>query len=282
MTKNGYTYWSFATDTTSKGTYTVTYTATTNEDVLTKTISIKVGDNVAPTLSFNKGELTQDFIYDGENKIEYVLEVNKSKKTFVVKVINNGEEVVSHNLGLVISDKDDKGTPNNNMSWTNLSYELTGENVTTGETSTSNGTKTTQYLIGGTGKYTLTLTMSDSYDNERKATIEFNVVAKSEVKENKDTVVGAVLIVISLILLAGVILFFTFTGKKGVKSNKTKKEKVVKTKKTTTVQKDDVKVDETEVVVENNEEVETQPEVVEEDTTVEEESQEEPKTGDVE
>ncbi len=229
VTKNGYTYWTFKTNKTSKGTYTVTYTATTNEDVLTKTISIKVGDNVAPTMSFNRGELTQDFIYDGEHNIEYVLEVNKSKKTFVVKVINNGKEV-SHNIGLLISDKDDTGTTNSNMSWTNLSYELKGDNVTVGESSTTNGTKTTQYFINGTGKYTLELSMKDSYDNERKSTIEFNVVSEEKVEEDNDTVIGAVLIVISLILLAGVILFFTLTGKKGG-SKTAKKDKTVKSKK---------------------------------------------------
>ncbi len=245
VVNNGFTYWTFTTNTTSKGTYTVTYTATTDEDVLTKTISIKVGDNVAPTLTFNKGDLVQDFIYDGENKIEYVLEVNKTKKTFIVKVINNGTEVVNHDIGLAITDKDDSGSPKT-ISWTNLSYELTGENVTTGSSSTTDGTKTTQYFINGTGKYSLTLTMKDSYDNERKATIDFNVVTKSTVEEDNDTVIGAVLIVISLILLAGVIVFFAFTGKKGGNvSVKTKKDRAVKEKKEEVVieenKEDDVK-----------------------------------------
>jgi len=297
--KNGYTYWTFKTSDT-KGSYTVTYTATTDEDVLTKTVNIKVGDNVAPTLSFNKGELTQDFVYEGED-IEYVLEVNKSKKTFVVKVINKGQEVISHDIGLVISDKDDMGT-DSNMSWTNLTYELVGDNVTKGETSTVNKVEKTQYLISGTGKYTLKLTMSDNYDNERTAEIKFNVVAKSEAKENNDTVVGAVLIVISLILLAGVILFFTFTGKKGgtkttktkkvakapktqVKENKAKEEAVVeeKVEETKEVEAEEIKTEEA-VVEDNADEVvieETQEEAKTEEE-VSEEKEDEPKTGDVE
>ena len=223
---NGYTYWEFTTSETSKGTYTVIYTATTDEDTLVEKRTIKVGDNVAPVLNFNKGELTQDLVYDGKNDIEYVVEMNKSQKKFVVKAVNNGKEVYSYNIGLTITDKDDTGTTNSNMSWSNLSFELTGAHVTKGDTSSTS----TQYLISGTGKYSLKLTIKDSYDNTRTETIDFKVVSVSDVEENKDTVVGAVLIVISLILLAGVILFFTFTGKKGgskkVKTTKSKTEKV--------------------------------------------------------
>ena len=228
--ENGYTYWSFTTHETSKGTYTVTYTATTEEDVLTKTFSVKVGDNVGPVLTFNKGDLVQDLVYDGENDIEYILEVNKSKKTFVVKVVNGGEEIYSQNIALVISDKDDTGSVNSSMTWANLTYELTGKNVTKGDSSTTSGTTTTKYIISETGKYTLKLSTKDNYDNESQpASIEFNVVEKTAVKENKDNVVGAVLIVVSLVLLAGVILFFTLTGKNGgnksFKKSKTSKEK---------------------------------------------------------
>ncbi len=292
---NGYTYWSFKTNESTKGTYKVIYTATTEDDVLTKTFNVKVGDNVAPTLSFNSGDLTQNYIYNGETDIEYVLEVNKSAKTFVVKVVNNGEEIVAHNIGLVISDKDDNGQPNNNMSWTNLSYELTGDKVTKGDTTTNGNVTKTQYLIRGTGSYSLKLTMKDSYDNERTAEIDFKVVEKSEVKENKDNVVGAVLIVVSLVLLAGVILFFTFTGKKGKKSTKAKKEKVAKTKKVesnneSNVEKEEVTEEKQEEVSEETVEeakVETveEPEVIEEvksEEVVETKEDEEPKTGDVE
>jgi len=290
---NGYTYWTFTTNETSKGTYTVTYTATTDEDVLTKTVSIKVGDNVAPTMTFNKGELTQDLVYDGTNDIEYVLVVDKSinNKSFVVKAINNGKEIYNYNIGLVISDRDDSNTENTNMSWTNLTYELTGDNVTKGNTSTSGNVTTTQYLISGTGKCSLKLTVKDSYDNERTATIDFKVVEKASTKENKDTVVGAVLIVISLILLAGVILFFTFTGKKGNASKtKTKKEKVAKVNNKPETKEVEEVVEEKaeEVVVEEvKEEPKTEATEVIEATEVKTEEvetkvDEEPKSGDVE
>lgn len=275
VTENGYSYWTFDTNENSVGTYTVTYTATTDEDVLTKTIKIKVGDNVAPTLSFNKGDLTQDFIYDGEHDIEVVLEVNKNKKSFVVKVVNNGEEIISHNIGLTISDKTDDGTTNYNKSWsTGLSYELVGDNVKKGNTSTSSGTTTTQYLISGKGEVSLKLTMTDDYDNTRVETIKLNVIEKTTVEENKDNVVGVVLIVISLVLLAGVILFFTFTGKKGNKGSKTKKEKVVKTQKIEN--KTESKVEEVKNDVASQDAEEVAVEEAETEEVVEEEAKETP------
>ena len=223
---NGYTYWTFTTGETSKGTYTVTYTATNNDGKITKSVSIKVGDNVAPKISMNAGATTQDLIYDGENQIEYIVSVNKDKKTFVVKAINNGKEIYNHNIGLVISDKDDKGDINTSISWFKLNYELVGvngETVTAGSTTTTDGTTTKTYYIKETGKYNLKLTMTDGYENTTTddTSIVFKVLAKAAPKEKNDTVVGTVLIIISLVLLAGVIVFFTFTGKKN--SVKTKK-----------------------------------------------------------
>jgi len=181
-------------------------------------------------LNMNAGALTQDLIYDGENEIEYIVSVNKDDKTFVVKAINNGKEVYNHNIGLVIQDKDDKGD-SSTPSWSKLSYELVGvngENVTKGSTTTTDGTTTTTYYIKETGKYNLKLTMTDGYENTTTddTSIVFKVLAKAEPKGKSDTVVGTVLIIISLVLLAGVILFFTFTGTKGPK--KAKKDKTVK------------------------------------------------------
>ena len=296
---SGYTYWTFTTNETSKGTYKVTYTATNDEDVLTKTISIKVGDNVPPTINVgNKSKVQKELVYDGEHDIEYLVEVNKTKTSttnryFKVTVTNNGEVVYSEDLNLSISDKDDIGSTNTSLSWTNLTYELTGPNVSTGESSTNK----TQYLIKGTGKYTLKLTIKDSYDNERAESIEFNVVSKSNAKENKDNVVGAVLIVVSLVLVAAAILFFTFTGKKGGNSKaKTKKVKVAKETKKVEDKKvesvEEVKVEETqetateetEVEDASTEEVETAEEVKDEaEVEVKDEANdEEPKSGEVE
>ncbi len=281
VTENGYSYWKFDTESTDKGSFKVIYTATTNEDVLTKELTIKVGDYQAPVLKYDAGKLTQKYVYDGTHDIEVVLKVNKSKKSFVVKVINNGKEVIEHDIGLVISDTDDTLTGGNtNMSWTNLEYDITGDSVTKGDVSTANNVTTTHYTISGPGSYSLKFTMKDSYDNVNdRESIDFKVVTKASVKENKDNVVGAVLIVISLVLLAGVILFFTFTGKKG--GNKAKKNKTKSDVKATKVKA--IKEEKTEVKeAETKEEVAELTEETQADEVVDEKVDDEPKSGDVE
>ena len=306
VVEGGYSYWTFTTEESDKGTFKVKYTATTDEDVLTKEINIKVGDYQPPTLKYDAGELTQKYVYDGKHAIDVVLEVSKKDKSFVVKVINNGKEVIAHNIGLVISDTDDTLTGGNvNMSWTNLEYEVTGDHVTKGEVSTSGNTTKTHYTINGAGSYSLKFTMKDSYDNVNdRESIDFKVVTKASAKEEDDSVVGAVLIIVSLVLLAAVILFFTFTGKKGGKKVKAnKKQRKVKAEPKTKVSskkveaKEEVKEVEPKVeevteqteVAEEPEVVETE-EVQEAETTettqeaevVEERVDEEPKSGDVE
>ena len=285
---NGYTFWTFTTGQEAKGTYKVIYKAETTEEVITKEISIKVGDNVAPTLTYNAGDLTQNYIYNGVNDIEVVLEVNKKAKTFVVKVINEEKEIIAHNIGLVISDNDDSLSSGNvNMSWTKLEYELTGDHVTKGTTTTEGNTTKTQYLINGVGEYSLKFKMTDSYDNVNdKKSIKFNVVSKATVEEeDTQTVVGAVLIVVSLVLLAGVILFFALTGKKGKGTKTSKTNKTVRAKRqpkavkeVETQKVEETKEDETEDSV-TEETTEIQEDVVEE---VQEKVDEEPKSGDVE
>ena len=297
VTINGISYWAFTTNKDTKGSYTVTYTATSNEDILTKTFKIKVGDNVAPTMTYDKGDLTQSIVYDGENDIEYVIKVNRTtnNKSFVVEITNNGK-TYTHNINLRIKDKDDTNIENTDYPWSNLTFKLVGDKVTEGEiTSTS-----AQYFIKGTGKYSLQLTIKDSYDNEATETIDFKVVAESKVEEKNDLVVGVVLIIMSLILLAGVILFFVFTGKKG--GSKSKKEKTTKNKqpkaKKVESKKEIVEVESKEETAEEVKEVEeTKTETVKEteevvekaEETVEteqpkqvEESNNEPKEGEVE
>ncbi len=211
-----------------KGIYTVTYTATSDDAKITKTFDIKVGDHIAPTIKMNyESELSQDIIYKGKD-ISYkfnVVTTNSSTQTrkFVITASSNGKTIYEYDLGLSISDRDASGQVTEDYPWTSLDYSLTTEN---GKIS---GTKP-EYTISGTGKYTLTLTVDDGvYGNVATKVITFNVVDETEAKEENDTVVGTVLIVVSLVVLAGVILFFLFTGKKGkgTKSKKTKKIEAV-------------------------------------------------------
>ena len=153
-----------------------------------------------------------------------------NKKLFVKAVAGNKTIIDSIDLGLVLSDLDDKGveTSVSNL-WNNLTFELRNADNTLSpvDENTDEGYKT--YNITATGEYTIRLVTHDQTPNESLPyEIKFNVNQKAEVSHINDTVVGIVLIVISLVVLVGVILFFTFTGKKGGskkgKNKSTKKE----------------------------------------------------------
>ena len=219
VTLNGYQVWMFTTNENSKGTYTVTYTATTSNASIEQSFEIKVGDNVAPTFTIvGEDVLGQDLIYDGETEISYQINLNRSKNTLEIVVKSGDTTIYTHDTKLEIWDRDDSGSSRKMTSWTNLTVELTGDNVS--ESSETTGL----YTISGTGECTLTLTMTDSYSNTATKEIKFEVVTETAPEDNtNDTVVGTVLIVLSLVILAGVILFFTFTGKKGGTSRKSRK-----------------------------------------------------------
>ncbi len=220
---NGKSWWVFTPA--EKGIYKVTYTAVSDYATdLVMSFDMKVGDHVAPTISINyETELKQDIVYKGKD-INYTFDVVTSgvNKKFVIKVTSNGKTIYEYNLGLNISDRDENGQVSSNYSWSDLKYTLTTEN---GKLSGSDK----EYTITGTGKYVLTLSIKDKYNNETTKTIEFNVIEDNKVEEEDDSVVGTVLIIISLVVLAGVIGFFTFTGKKskGTKTKKTRKSKKV-------------------------------------------------------
>lgn len=217
------------------GTYTVTYTATAGDEKLTQTFNIKVGDSVGPTLTMTKqAELKQDVVYDGEHDIEYYVTLDKANKTIKIKAVSNGETLFTYDdIELSITDRDGKNELIEGYKWNYLSFDLTkdGVSATKGDTDEAN---TTKFLIKDHGKYTLNITSTDSLGNAaiEDINIEFKVVRPDSQKSDNGTIIGAVLIVVSLLVLAGVILFFTFTGKnkKGSKSKKKdNKQEVVET-----------------------------------------------------
>lgn len=247
---NGVQVWKFKTNSSSKGLYKVVYKATSKYTSIEKSFTIKVGDNIEPTITMShKEDLKQEIVFDSE--IEYKIDIDRNDKTVVITASKNGSEIYSYDLGLKIKDIDEEGytTDNTYSLWDNLSAELTGKNVT----SKGDGV----YTITGAGKCTLTIKASDGeLANVRTETFEFNVVTETEPEEKDNTVVGTVLIVISLVVLAGVILFFALTGKKGngkkVKSAK-KEEKAVEVEEQEDEETEEVVEETAEEVEESNE-----------------------------
>lgn len=244
-------YWYFKTND-AKGNYTIKYTATTADATLEKTFTIKVGDNVPPTIKFeHKAELEKDIVYDGSNQIQIKFDVKKTgaveDRYFKIKATSNGETIYSYDLGMKITDITDGSSNATTMYWSDLKYEIVGDSSLKQDTEDEN-----LYLISGTGTYTIKLSIKDANGNETVESIVFKVVDKSEVEEKNDTVVGIVLIVISLVVLAGVILFFMLTGKKGgsKKGKKVVKQAKAKAEKLENKKEEKVEAEKVEEVVE--------------------------------
>ena len=245
-TSSGYR---FTTSATTKGEYTVTYTASLKgSESISQEYNIQVGDSVKPDITLDSNAesvLKQDLIYDGTNAIEYQITMDRygTDRHLTIKVTNNGTVVYEQNTGLNITDRDGTGQSTPITSWGDLEVTLTSDDGIV-----SSGDEDGVYLINGAGRCVLTISITDRYDNEREYTVAFNVVTESDVNEETDDYVGVILIVVSLLILAGVILFFTFAGKKGG-SNQTKASKKT-TKSAKTSKKSS---EETEEVVEKSE-----------------------------
>lgn len=256
--------WTFVAS--EEGSYKVEYFAENENYVLDdNTIyTVNVGDNYKPKLNVSQLEtLTQDIVYDGTNNIEYKLTIDSTNKKVYVDVISNGEKLIDHlDTGLSITDKNDAGDFYNNTSalWRTVDAKLSKGSETV------ESSEDYQWFITGTGEYTLTISAEDK-NNVGDIKITFNVVRKTETENKNDTAVGIALIVVSLVVLAGVIGYFAFAGKKGksLKSRKTKVTEVEVSEDEEVVE--ETKVEDTKVEEVKAEEIET--EKVEEKTEAE-------------
>lgn len=206
------------------GVYTVTYTATTAYNSESKSFTVTCGDHYDPTIALTSNKLQDSTVtYNGKDINVSVTftqqeDENDDKITgkYTLTVIGkdaDNKELFNYDIDVDLKDTDAEGaydyfTPD---TW---SFSLTGDSVS------SNGTN--KWTIKGVGDYKLTLTVKDDNGNAATETIEFKVSNKTEPKSIKDNVVGIVLIVVSVVLLGGVILFFAFAGKR----NKSKRTSV--------------------------------------------------------
>lgn len=273
---NGTTVWRFKTNATLTGDYKVEYTATTAYSSIKKSFTIKVGDNVPPVISMEHvADLEQDLIYDGKTSIEmkvYLVPTSTSSAERQLKItITNGSDVKTYDTKLKITDKDENGEVKE-INWNSLTVELMNGSSTMSASTSNDQRYTKTYSISSTGDYKLVLKVTDSNSNTTTKEIKFTVKTETEVEKKNDTVVGVVLIVLSLVVLAGVILFFALTGKGKGGSSKSKSSKQVKT--TKSVEENKVEESKVEVLEDTK---------VAEDVQTESEAQEtEPKSGDVE
>ena len=198
------------------GRYGVTYTAESQYgSKITATHTFKVRDTSKPTFVVSgDAELRKDLSLIENGKINYNVTFDRSDKKF--KVTIDGKE---HPLTITIKDTNKSGE-SYEMNWSTLSVKLLRDGSTVEAESAYN------YKLDKTGAYVLKLTVTDDNANEGVYEIAFNVVKAGEPSTKTDLVLGIVLIVLSVVVLAGAIVFFIFAGRKGGKG-KSKKNKNV-------------------------------------------------------
>ena len=205
------------------GVYKVTYTATTAYNSLTKSFTVTCGDYYDPTITIASNKLENSRITYNGQEIEFTVKFKEKKDEhddditgqYILTVIGkeSGKEVFNYDISVDLKDTDDKGEINYFTPYSST-FTLTGDSVS------NEGSN--NWTINGVGDYKLTLTVKDDNGNTTTKSISFKVENKTEPKTIKDNVVGIILIVVSVVLLGGVILFFALAGKR----NKSKRKSV--------------------------------------------------------
>lgn len=161
------------------GTYTVTYTIEDRQgNKATKVYEIAVGDNVPPTMAF-----VDDFVAE---KYDIGTELKIDLSSIVVK---------------------DSNKPLDKIPEVSLRNTSTNTPVEENKNSSEDGL-TKCYNLDDAGTYTLTFTVEDAVGNKTTKEFTFEVGAKTQDTTTVYKTVGTILIVVSVLVLAGVIVYF--------------------------------------------------------------------------
>lgn len=215
------------------GKYTITYTVGSGDNKVTKTLTTVVGDNNPPVVKLaNKSSLEKDVVYNGTDitlKLEYTHNTDKSSDeenvydVVITRTTGSGDnkKVSKTETTLTLYDIDRLGNKVK-LTWAEA---IKNENITLND-KTSSSSSEYVWTISSVGDYTLAIKAQDGnviYSDVEKVT--FKVVDESSTTEKKDNKTGIILIVVSLVVLAGLICFFAFGGKTKGNAPKTSKPK---------------------------------------------------------
>ena len=188
---------------TVKGTYTVTYSAWDehNNEAEPYEIVITVGETVPPTINVAE-DLSKEL--DKEVLVGTTLSVDLTKVTVtdnVPRYDSEGElNETPYEVKIQITDPDGK----------TLNANETGAET---EEEKEENKNIKNYTFETAGDYVLTFSVTDDAGNSQVYTKTIKVVAEQTKKTDVTTVVGTILIVVSLAVLAGVIIYFAKTPK---------------------------------------------------------------------
>lgn len=173
-------YYTFAKD----GEYTITYTAFDKEGNSDKKVfTIKVGDLDAPEFKVKDGWLKSEYKIGDEIKID----LNEDADNFTIV---DTEEISKSKIEAIL--------------------KVNGVEVKNQETESGKY----KFKLEDAGEYELTFAVKDTAGNQSKVVKTFTIAEKGESTVTKEEVVGVVLIVLSVVVLAGVVVYFIISKRK--------------------------------------------------------------------
>ena len=212
VTKNADgTMWQFTPDV--QGTYTITYSAQGKFLNSTKQLTVNIGDGDAPTLAWdNKEEDFKTTAKIGDTwtfKFDMIsVEDNEDDlQTVINTILKNGVSTSAMNelsdyATITMKDADNKS----------VSYAIADGGL--------------KYTFDKSGNYTFKIVLKDKAGNDSGSSYSYTItVSEGEEAEEKtnDSAVGTILIVLSVVILAGVVAYFAITTKQVDSKSKSKK-----------------------------------------------------------
>lgn len=205
------TMWQFTPDV--QGEYTITYSAQGKFLSSTKVLTMTIGDGDAPTMSWeNKEEDFKATVNVGDswtfkfNMIE-VDDDTDDLQSIIDEILRNGVSSTSMNelssyMTITMKDSNNK----------TVSYTIADGGL--------------KYTFENSGNYTFKIVLKDKAGNSTGTTYSYTITASEEAEAEEtenNSVVGTVLIVLSVVILAGVVAYFAITTKQVDTKSKAKK-----------------------------------------------------------
>lgn len=212
-----------------QGKYSVVFSVGTGDGKITSSAyTVSVGDTNTPTVVVSdKTSVEENLVYAGKDiKLKLSYEKNTAKSDASKNVYNvtleatsDGKTLRKPTIEVVLYDSD--------MNSSQIALEWNKDTIKTLTLNEIELDSDNTWTISSVGDYTISIVVKDNYGNiSQEETIKFKVVEEEASVTKKDNKVGIILIVVSIIVLAGIICFFAFSGKTASpKAKKVKEEK---------------------------------------------------------
>ena len=191
-------------------------------------VNVYIGDTVKPDIYLTddlKNTLTKGFTVNSNNQ----LVINPDARIKNATGYTSQDLYVGDNFGF----KTKKVYTDDTNTEVKYEYVTVSINVVNENNNTVNSTKNDDGLVcyefTKAGTYTITFTVTDSVGNIQTLTKSFKVSAEAVSSSDSTTVLGTVLIIVSIVILAGVVIYFVrgtkLLPKKNKKAKKQKEDK---------------------------------------------------------